>query len=266
MRHERTANLFFDERVEAGLSVRCDDLKLEMSCREGTYRGEYISPGNGAAGILGDDHTIREVSYSQKGDIVSPIRFYRSPRVKDFCESRCSFLLPPDGANLPSLLLGSQELRRQTNLAFVAQELRLAFPGQGNRLELLKNYDDIITSYPYKLAAESLQRRVFYTTAIDTNLNATLLFEEPEAHSFPGDVHLLAEIIALEENRNQYFITTHSDNFLMSHICKVPSKDLGVHIVYEKAHQTRVRTLSEAEIPELFEVNVFLNWDIFVNP
>ena len=265
VRHERLSDLFYDGHVENGLSVHCDGATLKLCWVDGKFRGKYDGPYGLAAEFHGDACTINEVK-DYPGVWSPAVKFYRRPAVENFFESNSGSLLPPYGANLPSVLLQSDCLRDQANLAFVAQELKLAFPHQGNTIKLLKNYDDVITTYPYKLASESQQRQVFYTTAIDSNRHATLLFEEPESHSFPEDVHFLAEVIALDENQNQYFLTTHSNHFLMSHVCKAPSKDLGIHIVYVKNHQTKVRTLAEEELSELFEVDALLNWEIFVNP
>ena len=55
---------------------------------------------------------------------------------------------------------------------------------------------------------------VFYMAAIESNRNATLVFEEPEAHAFPYYIKHLAECIALDENKNQYFIATHNPYLL----------------------------------------------------
>ncbi|MYC29604.1 MAG: AAA family ATPase [Chloroflexi bacterium] len=265
VRHERLSNLFYDDAADKGLSIQCDRTHLDFVCEDGRFRGHYAGPEGVIAELHADQHTVTEV-HNRAGVWAPQVKFYRQPAVENFVESNCGSLLPPNGANLPSVLMQNDWLRYQSNLAFESQGLKLAFPGQANTIKLLKNYEDAIDTYPYKLASESLQRQVFYLTAIDSNAHATLLFEEPEAHSFPEAVHFLAEVIALDENNNQYFLTTHSNHFLMSHLCKAPSKDLGIHIVYSENHQTRVRTLSEEEIPQLFEFNVFLNWEKFAYP
>lgn len=265
VRHKRLANLFYDGQVEKGLSVRCDEAALEILWADGKFAGKYSGPFGSIANFQGNARTITDVTNCP--GVWSPsVRFYRRPEVDKFVKSDCGFLLPPYGSNLPSLLLMSDNLRDDANLAFVAQNLKLAFPGQGTTIELLDNYEDLITSYPYSLGSSSRQRQVFYFTALDTNWDTTLLFEEPEANSFLDDVKLLAEVIALEENSNQFFITTHSDCFLMSHLCKAPMGDLAVNIVYREDRQTKVKTLSDEELTELFEVNLFLNWERFVYP
>ena len=264
VRYERLSNLFYDDRVSEGLSVRCDEAVLKAEGSDGNFRGKYDGPYGAIAEIYGDGQTITEV-INYKGVWSPSVKFYRRPAVEGFIESTYGSLLPPNGANLPSLLLGNKTFRKQMNLVFVAQGLRLSLPKQSNKVELLKSHDDVISSYPYKLASESQQRLVFYTAAIDTNGGAALLFEEPETHSFPDDIHYLAEVIALEERANQYFVTTHSSQFLMCLIGKARREEVAVNIVYSRGHQTKVKTLSEDDLRELYELDIFLNWDRFVD-
>src|SRR3546814_1840625 len=62
---------------------------------------------------------------------------------------------------------------------------------------------------PYNSIADTLQRIIFFKTAVVSNDDSVLLFEEPEAHSFPPYIsHITQEII--HKRNNQYFIATHS--------------------------------------------------------
>ena len=267
VRYERLSNLFYDDRVSEGLSVRCDEAVLNVEGSDGNFRGKYDGPYGTIAEIYGDGQTITEV-INHKGAWSPSIKFYRRPAVEGFIESTYGSLLPPNGANLPSLLLGSKTFRKQMNLAFVAQGLRLSLPKQGNKIELLQSHDDVISCYPYKLASESQQRLVFYTAAIDTNGGAALLFEEPETHSFPDDIHYLAEVIERDENGNQYFVTTHSPYFLLTLLHKTPADQILLHLVYSSKHQTRVRSLQPDDLNELREWggDIFANLGWFLEP
>jgi hypothetical protein len=100
--------------------------------------------------------------------------------------------------------------------------------------------------------------------AILSNKNSVLVFEEPESHSFPLYTHYLAELIALDENQNQYFISTHNPYFLMPLLAKAPKDDLAVHIVYYKNYETRAKTLTEKEVQETMELDIFGNLDRFL--
>ena len=62
---------------------------------------------------------------------------------------------------------------------------------------------------PYNSMADTLQRVIFFKAAIASNHDAVLLFEEPEAHSFPPYItHITQEMMYRKDN--QYFIATHS--------------------------------------------------------
>ena len=263
VRHERLSNLFYEDDFNQELSIRCDNATLKLESWALDFKGRYFGPYGSIAELDGDIQGINHVT-NYTGIWSPSVMLYRRPAVEDFVVSNHGVLLPPYGANLPSLLLRNKKLRKWTNLVFAAQGLRLSIPGQSNRLELIRSYDDVISRLPYKLASESQQRLTFYTAAMESNRGAALLFEEPETHSSPDDVHYLAEVIGLAEDDNQYFITTHSHHFLMSLICKAPAKDLAINVVYSEDHQTKVKTISHELMSELFEVDAILNWERFV--
>ncbi|MCY4364671.1 MAG: AAA family ATPase [Chloroflexi bacterium] len=268
VRHERTSNLFFDEEVGDPIKVQLDDLLVTFGYQQGQYvggiafrQGSTLHPN--VTLISGDDITIGRVepiSYNPRNEMLPDrIRFYRLPSTELHRRSTKNFLVPPSGVNLPSLLLQNRELRNLVNSPLMASGLRLGLRPQENRIEVIKQADDVIISYPYSLASETLQRITFYTAAIETNENAVIVLEEPEAHSFPGETKILAEQIAMDENNNQYFIVTHNPYFLMPLLSKAPKDDIAINIVYSEDYQTKVRPLASEELPELFEINIFAN-------
>lgn len=262
VRHERTADLFYDGEVERTLSVRYDgSVEVELTYQEGEYRGRYF---NGQFGnIWGDYGTITRLSSASRR-FLPPVKFYRFPKGADFGEFPGIFMMPPYGGNLPSLLVQNRELRHAVNLPFVERGLRLGLRPQENKIELVKSIDDIIISYPYSLTSETLQRLTFYTAAILTNKDSVLVFEEPEAHSFPNHTNYLAEQIALDEQGNQYFIATHNPYFLMPLLSKAGKDDIAINIVYYEDYQTKVKTLQQEDLPELFDLNIFANLDRYI--
>ena len=265
VRHERTSNLFYDEEVGEPLSVRCDDAALVLAYRDGCYRGEYTSAGETAAAISGDRRTITEVDCSRE-ETLAPVRFYRSPATGNFRPSSCEYLLPPNGSNLPSLLMRNAELRHTINLPYKALGLRLEAGSQENKIEVVRKSDGATISYPYSQTSETLQRHSFYIAAIDSNRAAVLVFEEPESHTFSPDAVFLAEVIARDDDENQYFITTHSPDFLMTLLCKAPRDDLAINIVHHDDYLTKVKQLSPEDLPELFELDVFSNLERYLKP
>ncbi len=265
VRHERTSNLFYDEEVGEPLRVRCDDASLELAYRDGCYRGEFTHDEQVVGEITGGQQTISGVCFAEHGGVPA-VRFYRSPAVNDFWESPCDFLLPPHGANLPTLLLKNRDLRHWINLPYQVLGLRLGLRPQENRIEVLKSFDDIIISYPYSQASETLRRFNFYDAALHTNTDSVLVFEEPEVHLFPAEVNFLAERIERHEGNNQFFMTTHSPDFLITLLCKTAWDKLGINIVYNEDYQTRVKQLSPEQMTELHEVDVFFNLERYLKP
>lgn len=267
VRHERTSNLFYDDNIESTLSIRCDEMALELAYRNDLYRGQYCDSSETLFDIAGGSDTIAGIYPSENARNPAPVlvQFYRFPAATEFEGFPREFLTPPYGINLPLLLVQNRELRHAVNLLFLPRGLRLGLRPRENKIELVKSFDDdIIISYPYSLASDTLQRLTFYTAAILTNRDSALVFEEPEAHSFPNHTKYLAEQIALDEQGNQYFIATHNPYFLMPLLSKAGQDDIAINIVYYEDYQTKVKTLQQEDLPELFELNIFANLDRYI--
>ena len=105
---------------------------------------------------------------------------------------------------------------------------------------------------------------VFYLAAIDSNKDSFLAFEEPESHAFPYYTKYLAEVIALDKNNNQYFISTHNPYFLLPVLEKAPKEDVAIFITYFEDYQTKVKPLSHKQLGEIMEIDVFSNIERFL--
>ena len=272
VRHERLSNLFYDEEVGESAFIKCDSLNLSISYSHGTYFGNcFATPANGhnfgVASVSGTTTTFSKVTYHPgprnvpMADFTEPskVKFYRYTDNGAFASDFGGFLLAPNGSNLPSLLLQKRDLRIMVNQPILSCGLHLGIRPQENKIELVKQADDIIISYPYSLASDTLKRMTFFTAVLETNQDSVLVLEEPEAHSFPEETRILGERIALDENGNQYFIVTHNPYFLMPLFSKARKEDLAINIVYSEDYQTKVRPLKEEEFSELFELDIFAN-------
>jgi AAA15 family ATPase/GTPase len=141
---------------------------------------------------------------------------------------------------------------------------RLVLKPQERTFELQKQTDNVIISYPYALASDTLQRLIFYVVAIESNEDSVLTFEEPEAHAFPYYTKYLGERIALDET-NQYFIATHNPYLLLSVLEKAPKSDVNVVVAYLEDYETKVRCLKDERIAGLMEYDPFANLDRIIN-
>ena len=106
---------------------------------------------------------------------------------------------------------------------------------------------------------------IFYIAAIETNKDCILIFEEPEANSFPPYTRDLAYKIAGNQE-NQFFISTHSPYLLLNLIENTPNEELNVFVTYYENYETKVKALSSDEIKSLLNdsVDIFFNLDNFV--
>ena len=104
---------------------------------------------------------------------------------------------------------------------------------------------------------------IFFTLAIETNSNRVLVFDEPEAHSFPPYTKTLAERIALDDHGNQFFLTTHSPYMLDSLLSKTPASDLNVVLCRMENFETKAYPLNQEQIDQIKEwsMDAFFNFD-----
>ena len=178
-------------------------------------------------------------------------------------------LTPPYGSNLLEIIQVYPKLRKEIAQIFERYGQKLQLRMDERRIEIIKDQDGIIYSYPYSSVADTLQRIIFYLAAIESNDDAVLLFEEPEAHSFPVYVSKLGRRI-VESRNNQFFIDTHSP-YLVDGILEdmltddAQAGDLAVFAAYYEDHQTKVHQLSDEEIRSIRNdsIDVFYNMKRF---
>jgi len=190
------------------------------------------------------------------------VHYYEFRRLVSFEFSYMPHLAVPFGANLPGLLLSNSEYKKWVSEFFQEKGLTLTLKPTENDVTISKFINGEIYSYPYFSISETLQRVIFYSMAIKSNVNAQLLFDEPESNTFPFYTKLIGESIALDET-NQYFITTHNPYLLLSLIEKSKSTDLNVCIVQMKNYETQVEVLTEKQISKVLDFNsdVFFNFN-----
>ena len=179
------------------------------------------------------------------------------------------FLQPPLGDNLVDVMQGaSNAFQRELASFFRAEGLNLAVRPETQQIEIQKNVGGFITTYPYSLIADTLQRIIFHLSAIESNADSVLLFEEPEAHTFPVYTALLGQRIAHTGN-NQFFVATHSQyltNEVLDTMLRDPrqAREVAVFLAYYEDYETKVKQLSPDEMQQLVgeqdaRLDMFLN-------
>jgi AAA15 family ATPase/GTPase len=183
-----------------------------------------------------------------------------------------TYLRPPHGTNLKGILQAYPALRQKAADLFKQDGYRLAMRSVSNELEAVKERDGIIYSVPYSSIADTLQRLIFYLAAIESNDDAVILFEEPEAHSYPVYVSQLGRRIA-ESRNNQFFVATHSP-YLITEILETmlpddeQAQDVAIFVAYYEDYQTKLRQLTDAQVRGIRAdgLDVFYNMDRLVHP
>lgn len=191
------------------------------------------------------------------------VKFYRFKKLEHFSDPSSSFLKCPDGANLFSIVMRKKETRIALLELFENCGLKVVFERRDRTFKIQKEMGKEIFNFPYQLVSDTLQNILFHMIAIESNHNAVITFEEPEAKAFPFYTKQLAERIAFDES-NQYFITTHNPYFLQSVIEKTPKVSINVFVTYMKDYATHVKCLNPDELSELISYDPFLNLDMFL--
>lgn len=267
VRIENMTDLFYDHAVDKEqLMIQIDDVALTLRFENGMF---YVLAKKEATGDIAIsrgqfDLGGRSQSRISSGPVrdLESIKPYRFKTLTVFSAQDTKFLLPPSGENLVAMLLVNSDLKKIVSDLFAEFDFRLIIKPQEGKIEIAKEADQTLITYPYILVSDTLQRLVFHLAAMKSNRDSTLIFEEPEVHSFPYYTKFLAEQIAADET-NQYFLSTHNPYFLTSLIEKTSMDDLAVFVVHFRDYQTRIHELARTELSEAIELgaSVFFNLD-----
>lgn len=175
------------------------------------------------------------------------------------------YLKPPFGVNLWRVINDNTEIRKEIGNYFEDYGLEFLMDLTNESFEIQKKIDGVVRKYDYDLIADTLKRMIFHIAAIRSNINSTILFEEPEAHCFPPFIAQMAQEM-LDSKTNQFFVATHSPYLLNTIIENGSFDECSINIVSYKDYQTVVRELSEEEVTEMLDYgqDVFINYDAFV--
>ncbi len=191
------------------------------------------------------------------------IKFFRFKNVAKYDDNEPGSLRPPSGTNLFAVVSGKEVLRDMMKEFFEKYGLKPVARHHERTFELQKEVDGWVSAIPYALASDTLRRIIFYTVAIASNEDSTLVFEEPESNAFPYYTKYLGERIALDQT-NQFFIATHNPYLLSAIIEKSRKEDVQVFVTYFRDFQTKVKPLTPDQVVELMEADPFFNLDRFI--
>jgi len=266
-RYKTIGDLFYDFNINKPIEVITEDISTIL---------KYAVSENGGINnqfslIVDSRFNINPLIISSDGKknggtSINPsninVHLYEYKRLAAFSDVYSPNLSAPYGENLAILLRSNSEYKDWVKDFLKEKKLTLTIKPTENEILASKLINDEIYSYPYSSLSETLQRIIFYTIAIKSNKDSTILFDEPETNTFPLYTKLLAETIALDES-NQFFVTTHNPYLLQNLIEKSKISDLNVCIVEMKDYQTKLSVLNEDQISQVLDLNsdVFFNFD-----
>lgn len=205
------------------------------------------------------DEKLNVSALSTKVDFTTNVKKYLYKHDITYKKGHSKYLVPPFGFNLLSIIDNFADLKNDVLTFFADYGLEVAFDKSSQTIKVIERNKDGIFLIPYNSVADTLQRIIFYKAAIKSNKNSVLLFEEPEAHSFPPYMsHLTQEMISSKSN--QFFVATHSP-FILNDLLENAKDELAVFNVDYKNKQTLVRPLTPSELHEVFQYGV----DLFTN-
>ena len=267
VRFQGTQNLFYDDLLDQKVEIGIDKFNISIKFENDIFNFEWVQLQDNeivtkssmctagySGNILGSGEGLKEAEF---------IKFYRFSRQNQFPDTGSSFLLPPHGFNLFSVVMANKKFRDIMARFFKNFGLNLVLKPQERTFEVQKQVEDVVFSYPYVLTSDTLQTILFHTIAIESNQNSTLVFEEPESHAFPYYTKYLGEKIALDKS-NQYFIATHNPYLLLSIIEKAKKDSVNVFVTYFQDYQTKVKCLTEEQLSELMDYDPFFNLNSFI--
>lgn len=196
------------------------------------------------------------------GNQVNPVRKYEF-REGFFYKDSFQGYLKPFGENLYTIAQRYPAIRDWISSFFSQFELEFLFDFSSKSFEVQKKQQGIVYKIPFELTPDTFRRMLFHISAIYSSKNSTILFEEPESHSFPPYIKELSELIKADDT-NHYFLTTHSPYFFNSFVedsLKYP--DISFFHVYYEDFQTKVKKLSQSDLDVLWGsgADVFSNID-----
>ena len=181
------------------------------------------------------------------------IKYYNYNDLSDYGDRSLKFLLPPFGENMSSISITNNELKNIINNIYERFNYKFVIEEPERKIKIFREEGSLILLFPFKLISDTLKRIVFYLSAICSNTDSTLIFNEPETNAFPYYTKFLAEKIAQDKKNNQYFISTHNPYFLRSIIEKAPIGDLAIFVTYVEEYKTIIKKLDETELREILD-------------
>jgi AAA15 family ATPase/GTPase len=264
VRAETDSELFFDGNMDTPISI---DTPLYSLVIEKEHKGIMVNITDkrkcGEKEKIYMEELKSNQVYFHLDDI--PFKAYHFPeefRKKNKLEN---FLLPPEGDNLMDALRLLSGIKGELSAILNSYGLGYVFDMNSREIKIMRQKKTSeIFLIPFNSIADSLKRLIFYKTAIESNKNSILIFEEPEAHSYPPYISNITQSIIASET-NQFFLTTHSP-YVVNDLLECNTNELSIYLVDLKNGETIVKRVSDNQMQEIYDsgADLFFNTETFI--
>ena len=262
VRIENPADLFYNGISTSPIEVLVDGMSLTIG--RNTNNGLTVSISTSSDESKYSFTSALTLSTKKEPVALPPILAYFFPKQFVSESSNCGFLLPPSGANLMATVANMPKLKAELAELFHAYGLKMVFDSSTQQIKAMRENGLDMFLVPFSALADSLQRLIFYKTAIAGNNGKVICFEEPEAHTFPPYISNVVNDI-ISDTRNQYFITTHSP-YVINSLLESAGNDLAVYVVNLDCNETFVRRLTDNQLQQAYDngIDLFYNLEAYL--
>jgi AAA15 family ATPase/GTPase len=248
-RFETMHNLFYDNNIEEPIHIRSDQHRMKIQFKE-NFEVDIETK-------IGTTVKSYDLYYDANGKLLnsnphytSPVNLYKFRSDNIFNNKDTAHLRPPYGDNLVIMLMKYPELRKRAAEIYKKFGYKFVINPLANTIQIQKEDEGVVIAHPYTMSSTMLQRFVFHLAAIETNKNATIIFEEPESYATTEYTREIANRMAKDET-NQYFIATHNPNFLQLALKHLPHDDVKIYYALYKNYQTQVFALIDEDFDQI---------------
>jgi len=266
IRCENESELFYNGNMTQDIEVITDSDKFVFQSNKTSHVSRLNGFLNGKSVVELTGMKIKQTSNDEAIRPNKDIKSYFFPTPFQLENTGVKFLQPTTGCNLFPVLNSLENTQKEISEILSTYGLKLSFDQASQQIKLLKDVsENKIYLVPFNSIADTLQRVIFFKTAIASNENSILTFEEPEAHAYPPYISKITTDIIYSET-NQFFITTHSP-YVLNEFLENKKEDLTIYIVDFKDGETKVKRLSEEELDKVLQygVDLFFNSEIFLD-
>jgi AAA15 family ATPase/GTPase len=275
IRYTDVASLFFHHNTDESIFVAgesiIENIKCSLSLTDGEFRYTYSGSvkKNNAARYSIQFPKAKVESNGFFDDIIEKEnnikKYHFSKIIANQNDKPKTAALNYSGDNLWHIVSQNSKLKEFAATFFKEFSLDVLYDTKSKKMDIMHRQGDSYYLIDFSMTPDTFQRMLYYLAAIESNKNAVLLLEEPEAQSYPPYIQMLAERI-IDDKENQYFITTHSPFIVEKMMERAGTEDdVKIFITYFEDYQTRVHELSKKEIDHILDNNIdlFFNMEAF---